>query len=116
MKTLLITLFIALGSAAQAQDKGVIEIVTMSLASGVTPEDFEPVDRAVEVEHVSLQPGFISRQAAFRDGTWAVVVHWESAAAAQASMDSFAAAPSTEKFMGMIDVSTMSMIRYDLVR
>ncbi|MGI9505834.1 MAG: antibiotic biosynthesis monooxygenase family protein, partial [Geminicoccaceae bacterium] len=104
------------GGAAMAQEKGVIEIVTMNLAEGAKAGAFEPVDKAIEDEHVSKQPGFISRQAAFSDGKWAVVVNWESAEAAQASMDSFASAPAAEKFMSMIDVSTMSMTRYELAR
>ena len=99
-----------------AQDKGVIEIVTVNLAEGVTAEVFEPVDKAVEVEHVSKQQGFVSRQAGFADGKWAVVVNWESAEAAQASMDSFASAPAAKKFMRMIDASSMSMTRYELAR
>ena len=36
-----------------AQDVGVIEIVTMNLAEGVTAQAFEPVDKAIEDEHVS---------------------------------------------------------------
>jgi hypothetical protein len=116
MKALLIALFMVLGGPAMAQDKGVIEIITMHLADGVTAEAFEPVDRAIENDHVSQQPGFISRQAAFSNGTWAVVVNWASAEAAQASMDSFATAPAAAEFMSMIDASTMSMTRYNLVR
>ncbi|WP_214648679.1 MULTISPECIES: hypothetical protein [Ruegeria] len=99
-----------------AQDVGVIEIVTMDLAEGVTPQEFEPVDKVIEDEHVSKQPGFVSRQAAFTDGKWAVVVNWESAEDAQASMDSFASAPAAERFMSMIDATTMSMTRYNLAR
>lgn len=99
-----------------AQSKGVIEIVTMTLASGVTAEAFAPVDKAIEDEHVSKQPGFISRQAASNDGDWVVVVNWESADAAQASMDSFASAPAAAQFMSMIDASTMAMTRYELAR
>lgn len=116
MKVLLITLFMALGGTAMAQDQGVIEIITMTLADGVTAEAFEPVDMAIEADHVSKQPGFISRQAAFYKGTWAVVVNWESADAAQASMDSFASATAAKQFMSMIDASTMSMMRYELAR
>ncbi len=99
-----------------AQNAGVIEIVTMELADGVSASQFEPVDRAIEDEHVSKQPGFVSRQAAFADGKWAVVVNWESAEAAQASMDSFAFAPAAETFMSMIDATTMVMARYELAR
>ncbi|MGH1477235.1 MAG: hypothetical protein ACRBM6_00660 [Geminicoccales bacterium] len=116
MKAVLITLLMLVGGAAMAGEKGVIEIVTMNFAEGVTNEEFEPVDKVIEEEHVSKQPGFISRQAAFSDGKWAVVVNWESAEAAQASMDSFASAPAAEQFMSMIDVSTMSMTRYELAR
>lgn len=116
MKALLTTLMLLLGDTAMAQNAGVVEIVTMNLAEGVTPQEFEPVDKAIEDEHVSKQPGFISRQAAFADGKWAVVINWESAEAAQASMDSFASAPAAEKFMSMIDTSSLSMKRYDLAR
>ena len=99
-----------------AQDKGVIEIVTMNLAESVSAQEFEPVDRAIEDEHVSKQPGFISRQAGFSDGKWVVVVNWKSAEAAEASMGSFASAPAAGQFMSMIDASTMSMTRYELAR
>ena len=92
-----------------AQDSGVIEIVIMDLADGVTGQSFEPVDKASEDEHVSQQPGFISRQAAFADGKWAVVVNWGSAEAAQASIDSFASAPTAEKFMCMIDAVKLEL-------
>ena len=116
MRNLLTSTFLLLGGSALAQETGVIEIVTLNLAEGVSAQDFAPVDKAIEDEHVSKQPGFISRQAAFSDGKWAVVVNWESAEAAQASMDSFASAPAAEKFMSMIDVSTLMMTRYDLAR
>ena len=116
MKALLIALFMLVGGSALAQDKGVIEIVTMKLAEGITVEEFEPVDRAIEDEHVSKQTGFVSRQAAFSDGRWVVVVNWESAEAAQASMDSFTSARAAAKFMSMIDTNTLSMTRYTLAR
>lgn len=116
MKAVLITLFMLVGGAALAEEKGVIEIVTMNLAEGISAEAFEPVDKAIEEEHVSKQPGFVSRQAAFDNGKWVVVVNWENTESAQASMDSFASAPAAEKFMSMIDISTMSMTRYELAR
>lgn len=99
-----------------AQDKGVIEIVTMDLADGVSAEAFAPVDKAIEDDHVSKQPGFVSRQAGFAEGRWAVVVTWANAEAAQASMDSFASAPAAARFMSMIDPSSMAMTRYELAR
>ena len=99
-----------------AQEIGVVEVVTMKLKDGVSVEAFAPLDKAIEDEHVSKQPGFVSRETAARDGTWLVIVHWRSAEAAQASMDTFANAPASAKFMSMIDASTMTMTRYDSVR
>jgi len=99
-----------------AEDTGVVEIVTIKLNQGVSVEEFALVDKAVEDEHVSKQPGFISRTTAQRDGKWLVIVHWESAKAAQDSMDTFAKAPAASKFISMIDASSMTMTRYNLVR
>lgn len=99
-----------------AEDVGVVEVVTMTLKDGVTAETFTPVDKAIEDEHVSKQPGFVSREVAASDGTWLVIVHWESTEAAQASMNTFADAPAASEFMSLIDASTMTMTRYDRVR
>ena len=102
-------------SMAQAQDTAtVVEIATFDFADGVTAETFAPVDARVEAEHVSQQPGFVSRETGATDTGWVAIVHWASAADAQASMDSFADAPAAAEFMEMLDVSTMTMTRYDL--
>lgn len=119
MKSVLLAsviLFSSMAGAVMAQDKGVVEIVTMNLRDDVSVEAFAAVDRAVEDQHVSKQPGFISRETAVSGHKWLVVVHWKSAEAAQASMDTFVDAPSASEFMGMIDASTMTMTRYDVVR
>ncbi len=91
----------------------VIEIVKFKLAPGITATVFQPVDRAVEVEQVSKQPGFISRESATNEnGEWLVIVQWKSVKDAEASMASFSSAPAAQTFMSMIDVSTMTMQRY----
>ncbi|MEM6327450.1 MAG: antibiotic biosynthesis monooxygenase [Bacteroidota bacterium] len=91
----------------------VIEVATFTLASGITPEAFRPLDQAVEDEHVSRQPGFISRQsAASEDGEWLVIVHWRSVEDAEASMASFASAPAAEAFMAHLQADTMQMNHY----
>ena len=98
-----------------AHANGVVEIVTVQLKGGISVEQFAPIDKAIEIDHVSKQPGFISRQTAAREGTWLVIVNWASAEEAQASMDTFAQAPAASQFMNMIDASTMSMTRYNIV-
>jgi hypothetical protein len=110
------TLF-AVHEIAHAQ-KGVkmpviIEIVKFKLAPGTTAAAFQPLDRAVEVQHVSKQPGFISRESAGDNGEWLVVVHWKSVKDAEASMTSFATAPAAQPFMAKLDASTMTMRRYE---
>ena len=92
----------------------VIEIVTFDLKDGVAASEFSSIDEAVKIEHVSRQPGFISREsAAGADREWLVIVHWRSEEAANASMESFSTAPTTEKFMAMIEPSTMVMKRFN---
>lgn len=93
----------------------VIEIATFELADGMTAASFAPLDAAVAAEHVSQQPGFVARQSACADdGTWLAVVWWESSAAANASMASFADAPAAAGFMGGMKAETMAMKQYTL--
>ncbi|KFF44211.1 hypothetical protein JH25_10635 [Pseudomonas sp. BRG-100] len=108
-----------MGFAAQAgaqtvtPAKPVIEVVALTLKSGVSYAQFAPVDKAVESEHVAHQPGFISREsAAGKNGEWLVIVHWRSVADADASMASFSSAPAAQKFVSLIDPATMVMKRY----
>lgn len=108
---------LALG-VTMAQAEGtiatVVEIATFELAEGVSVAEFAKTDARVEAEHVSQQPGFVSRQTGATEKGWVAIVHWASADDAQASMDSFANAPAAAEFMSKMDVSTMSMTRYDI--
>ena len=114
IRTILTAAAITGASMAYAQEATVVEIATFDFAEGVTAEDFAPVDARIEAEYVSQQPGFVSRETGATETGWVVIVHWESAEDAQASMESFATAPVVEEFMGMLDASTMAMTRYDL--
>ena len=109
----------ACGSApaapADAPEATVIEVATFQLKAGVAPAQFAPLDAAVETNHVSKQPGFVSRETGFTEqGEWLVIVHWESLEAAEASMTSFSSAAAAAEFMQNLDASTMSMIRYQI--
>jgi hypothetical protein len=102
---------IALPQVALASD--VVEVVTLKLKNGVSYADFAPVDKAVETQHVSKQPGFISREsAAGENGDWLVIIHWRTAKDADASMASFGSAPAAQEFMAKIDASSLAMKRY----
>jgi hypothetical protein len=100
-------------NSAKAKLGNVIEVVTFKLKAGVTPAGFAPIDKAIELEHVARQPGFVSRESAYgNDGEWLVIVHWQSAKEADASMASFEKAPAAARFMSNIDAATMVMKRY----
>lgn len=108
---------VSLPGAAQttgsATTSKVIEIVRFKLAAGVTPAEFAALDRAVEIQHVAKQRGFVSRESAVGDnGEWLVIVRWESAEDADASMASFAEAPAAQPFMAQLDASSMTMQRF----
>jgi heme-degrading monooxygenase HmoA len=92
----------------------IIEVVTFKLKAGVSAAEFAPIDKAVGRDHVAKQPGFVSRESAHgADGEWLVIVHWRSTKDADASMASFEKAPAAAPFMAKIEVSTMSMKRFE---
>ncbi len=91
----------------------VIEVVTLKLLDGVSYADFTDIDKAVETDHVSRQPGFISRESApGEDRGWLVIVHWASNEDADASMSTFMGAAAAKTFMSSIDADSMVMKRY----
>ena len=99
--------------ALAGQGGNVIEVVTFKLKAGVAAAEFASIDKAVEREHVTRQPGFVSRESAHgADGEWLVIVHWRSAKDADASMAGFEKAPAAAPFMSKIEASTMTMRRY----
>ena len=94
----------------------IIELATFRLKAGVTEEQFLAEDSNVEKDHIVKQPGFISRETARgEDGECLVVVHWRSAADADASMNSFSSAPGASAYMSLMDSATLKMKRYGKV-
>lgn len=99
--------------AIQAKEPSpVIEVVTLKLKSGVTAAQFKSVDREIAAKYISVRSGFLSRESApGSDNTWLAIIHWRSAADADASMKSFSAAPPAE-FLSMIEPDSVAMTRY----
>ncbi len=94
----------------------VIEIAHVRLAPGATHEQFVEQNRVVETDYIPDQPGFLSRElAAGEGGEYIVVVHWSTVEDADASMARFATDPAAQDFMALIDATTMSMERYQIV-
>lgn len=93
-----------------------VETIRFSLLDGVDAADFRQRNAQVENEFMKLRPGFLARQTAVsEDGEWLVVVHWASAADAEATINSFFGAPETQHFLAAIDKSTVQSGRYQVV-
>lgn len=91
----------------------VIEVTTFNRNDRMTESQFARADAAVEARYTSKQPGFLGRVSGESpDGTWAVVVYWEDAASAEASMKKFMNDASVVDYAAAIDATTMKMSHY----
>ena len=94
----------------------VVEIARFRLAAGAAEQSFLNENRRVQAEYMPRQAGFVSRQLARSDGgEWVAVVHWRNAADADAGAQGFMAAPATQGFMKLLDPSSMTIDRYEVV-
>jgi len=92
----------------------VIEITYFKPKTEVSQETFGARNIRVGEEYASKQAGFISRETGVdADGTWVIVVHWETLAHAQASMQKWATEASVDDFKAMIEPSSFRMGVYD---
>ena len=92
----------------------VIEITYFKPKTEVSQETFGARNIRVGEEYAAKQAGFISRETGVdADGTWVIVVHWETLAHAQASMQKWATEASVDDFKEMIEPSSFRMGIYD---
>lgn len=88
----------------------VIEITYFKPKASVSQENFGARNIRVGVEYASKQIGFISRETGVdADGTWVIVVHWETLADSQASMQKWMTESSVDDFKEMIEPSSFKM-------
>jgi hypothetical protein len=92
-----------------------IEIVNFRLKDGVTDDEFIRETMSMERNFLGKLHGFVDRDTGkSADGDWLVVLHWDAAEDAQASMDKFVASEGTKSFTSKIDMSTFKMTRFEL--
>lgn len=100
-------------SKPNPEGKTIMEVTTFNIKSDVNAATFAQRDAQVESDFTSQQPGFIKRQSGVDDkGNYVVVVFWESAANADASMNKFMSDASVADYAQMLDGETMKMARY----
>lgn len=93
-----------------------VEVIHFRPVPDADLEEFMREDERVGREYTPKQPGFIDRESARNDnGDWVVIVHWEDAASAEASMELFPKDPTAKRFIELMDSSTFSMTRYEVV-
>lgn len=93
-----------------------VEVIHFRTQPNIDEQEFLREDKRVGEEYTPKQPGYISRESAKNDqGDWTVIVHWDDAASAEASMELFPDDPSAKRFLEMMDSSTFTMTRYDVV-
>lgn len=93
-----------------------VEIVTFRLKDGVSRQDFIDETISMERNFLGKLKGFTDRDTGISDeGEVVVVLHWESAEDAQASINKFVDAPQTKAFTAMIDMDTFVMKRFEMV-
>ena len=88
----------------------VIEITYFKPKIEISQEVFQTRNIRVGNEYAAIQPGFISRETGVdADGTWVIVVKWETLENSQASMKKFGEDPSVADFNAMIEPSSFKM-------
>ena len=93
----------------------IMEVTTFKINAGVNPGDFKARDLQVENDFTSKQPGFMKRQSGVNEkGEYVVIVFWDKASNADASMKKFMGDNSVADYAKMIDATTMKMSRYTM--
>ncbi len=91
----------------------VIEITYFKPKAEVSKEVFKARNIRVGTEYAAKQKGFISRETGVNDdGTWVLIVHWETLEDSQASMNKFMKEPSVTDFNAMIEPGSFKMDVY----
>ncbi len=95
---------VSLVGAAYAADTIALEVVISKPKAGVTMEQVQANDKAVDA-FVRAQKGFVSREVGIsKDGQMFVIVHWASMADAEAAGAAFMKDPSGAAAMSTGDV------------
>ncbi|MEM9889047.1 MAG: nuclear transport factor 2 family protein [Bacteroidota bacterium] len=98
---------------SSTEDEVIMEVTTFKTKPNVNPSDFNARDVMIEEDFTSKQAGFIKRQSGISaEGKYVVIVYWETASDADASMNKFMSDASVADYAQMIDAASMKMSRY----
>lgn len=116
MKSILFGLFVlSIISCQKPSPQVVLEITTFRLKTPVNQHSFNSLDSTIETIFTSKQPGFIKRQSAVdKNGTYTIIVYWESMQDAEASMNKFMQDSTVTEYASKIDGASMRMERFNI--
>ncbi|MUH36166.1 hypothetical protein D9O36_09955 [Zobellia amurskyensis] len=89
------------------------EVMTFKTKEGTNAKAFDKVNKKVGTGFSNKQKGFLQRiTGANEAGEQVVLAYWDTKANSDAVINDFMSNPIAKKFMGMMDQSTIDMIRY----
>lgn len=95
----------------------IIEVVQFKAKSGVSDDEVLAASQEGHNSFLAKQKGYVSRELAkSSEGEWVDIVHWETMEDAEADEKAFMEHPSTKKFVEMIDLSSMKMVRWEVIK
>ncbi|RKR13012.1 putative SnoaL-like aldol condensation-catalyzing enzyme [Maribacter vaceletii] len=90
------------------------ELMTFNTKEGINIKDFNKTNKKVETKFTVKQKGFLQRITGSNEkGEQVVLVYWDTKENSNAVINDFMSAPIAKEFMGMMDQSTIDMVRYE---
>ena len=80
----------------------IVMLIVFRLKEGVSDRDFLAASDAIQREHVSKCPGYVSRRLFCEGGEWFDEVVWQTQADAEAAMHSGGELPEVTAFLSLI--------------
>lgn len=93
-----------------------IEVVRFALKAGVTQEQFLKAESDIRKGSIQVQPGYQGREVyQDHDGTWLIIITWDSQEAAEAWTPVFMTLPEGGAFGALLEFSSARQEHYTLV-
>jgi len=95
----------------------IIEIFQFKTKPEFRDEEVLAASQEANNNFLCKQKGYVSQELAkSSEGKWVDSTRWETLEDAVADEKPFMEAPGTQKYLGMIDLSTMKMVRWEVLK
>lgn len=98
----------------EAENSTFIEVMSFHTAEDVDLEKFNKINKNIEKKVTAPKEGFMQRITGVNEsGRQVVAIYWDNKTNSDAALHPFMEHPLSQKFMGMMDQSTIAMGRYE---